>query len=165
MKESPPQPGFPVSSTSMLIAAARRHLKQVVAGLVEPLGLTPHQFWALLLLREIGPQTLTDLAAHMWLDHPTTSRMVHALQDLGYLSIQPHPQQGRRVLIQIVPGRRAEVDRLAEQAEAFRAELETGVLPEEKAAFREMMRKLLLNLEGLQAKYRPSRAAARREDL
>lgn len=164
MKDPAPQPGFPVSSTSMLIAAARRHLKQVVAGLVEPLGLTPHQFWALLLLREIGPQTLTDLAAHMWLDHPTTSRMVHALQDLGYLSIQPHPRQGRRVLIQIVPARRAEVDRLAERAEAFRSELEAGVTPEEKAAFREMMRKLLLNLEGLQAKYRPTRVSGR-DDL
>ena len=94
MKDPAPHPGFPVSATSMLIAAARRHLKQVISGLVEPLGLTPHQFWALLLLREIGPQTLTDLASHMWLDHPTTSRLVHALQDLGYLSIQPHPQQG-----------------------------------------------------------------------
>lgn len=164
MKDPAPHPGFPVSTTSMLIAAARRHLKQVIAGLVEPLGLSPHQFWALLLLREIGPQTLTDLAAHMWLDHPTTSRLVHALQDLGYLSIQPHPRQGRRVIIQIVPARRAEVDRLAERAEAFRAELEEGVAPEEKAAFREMMRKLLLNLEGLQIKYRPTRAS-RRDDL
>lgn len=164
MKDPAPQPGFPVSTTSMLIAAARRHLKQVIAGLVEPLGLSPHQFWALLLLREIGPQTLTDLAAHMWLDHPTTSRMVHALQDLGYLSIQPHPRQGRRVLIQIVPARRAEVERLAERAEAFREELEAGVTIEEKAAFREMMRKLLLNLDGLQAKYRPTRAS-RRDDL
>lgn len=161
MKDPAPHPGFPVSATSMLIAAARRHLKQVISGLVELLGLTPHQFWALLLLREIGPQTLTDLASHMWLDHPTTSRLVHALQDLGYLSIQPHPQQGRRVLIQILPERQAEVDRLAEQAEVFRSELEAGVTPEEKAAFREMMRKLLLNLEGLQAKYR----GHRRDDL
>lgn len=150
-------PGFEVSSTSMLIAAARRQLKQMITALLEPTGLTPHQYWALLLLREIGPQTMTDLASVMWLDHPTASRTVHALQDLGYVKIQPHPLQGRKVLIQIVPQRRAEIDRLAERAETFRQALEADIPPDEKAVFRKVMRQLLLNLSALQSTYRPSR--------
>lgn len=152
-------PGFPVSGTSMLIGAARSLLKQVVGTLLEPHDLTPHQLWMLLVLRESGPQSLSELASRMWLDHPTASRLAHGLEDRGLLSVERHPQQGRRVSIALRPERAEEMEALALMAETFREELEAGITLEQKAVFRAVMEVLLRNLGAIHARQRPGSGA------
>ena len=42
-----------------------------------------------------GPMTLNDLAAYLYLDKSTASRVVDALERKGYVARAPHPDDGR----------------------------------------------------------------------
>jgi len=46
-----------------------------------------------------GPMTLNDLAAHLYLDKSTASRVVDALERKGYVARSPHPEDGRSLLL------------------------------------------------------------------
>jgi len=151
MKDSPRLPGFDHSNLSMLVAAARRSVKHAVAPLLEPLDLTPLQAWMVLLIRESGTVSLTELASQMWLDHPTTSRLVHSLEERGILSIQQDPNHGRRIQIGICEEGTAFVETLFMASETFRERMEQGLDPDEKRIFREAIRKLLVNLSAMSA--------------
>lgn len=43
--------------------------------------------------------TLNELAAHLYLDKSTASRVIDALERKGYVQRAPHPQDGRAVLL------------------------------------------------------------------
>ncbi len=146
MTALPTLPGFDQSDLSMLVAAARRAIKHAIAPLLDPVDLTPHQGWMILLLRETGPLSLTDLALRMWLDHPTTSRLVHSLEDRHILEINQDPNHGRRILVGISKEGSALTETLFMAAETFRLRLEKGLAPEEKTALRSSLHKLLHNL-------------------
>lgn len=46
-----------------------------------------------------GPMTLNDLAAHLYLDKSTTSRVVDSLEKKDYVTRSPHPDDGRALLL------------------------------------------------------------------
>ncbi|MEA2693294.1 MAG: hypothetical protein QOJ16_2681 [Acidobacteriota bacterium] len=46
-----------------------------------------------------GPMTLNDLAAYLYLDKSTASRVVDALERKGYVARSPHPDDGRALLL------------------------------------------------------------------
>ena len=46
-----------------------------------------------------GGLTMGELAAHLYLDKSTTSRVVDALERKGYVDRSPHPADGRAVLL------------------------------------------------------------------
>ncbi len=53
-----------------------------------------------------GPMTLNDLAAHLYLDKSTASRVVDALEKKGYVARSPHPEDGRSLqLVTTAAGR------------------------------------------------------------
>jgi len=149
MKDSTSFPGFEHSSLSMLVAAARRSVKHAVAPLLDPLDLTPHQAWMVLLLRETGPLSLTELALRMWLDHPTTSRLVHSLEARHILEVKPDPNHGRRIKIGISDEGAGFTETLFMGSETFRERMEHGLSDSEKVNFRLILGKILHNLEGL----------------
>ena len=151
MKDSNSIPGFEHSNLSMLVAAARRSLKHAVAPLLDPLDLTPHQAWMILLLRETGPLSLTELALRMWLDHPTTSRLVHSLEARNILEVKPDPSHGRRIKIGICDEGAGFTETLYMASETFRERMEFGLSPAEKDSFRLILRKILHNLDGMNA--------------
>lgn len=65
------------------------------------------QCYALEELIERGPLTLNELAARLYLDKSTASRVVDALEAKGYAERRPHPEDGRaRLLAATPPGRR-----------------------------------------------------------
>ena len=149
MKDDFAHSALPESSLSMLIAAARRHVKHAVGGIVEPYGLNAYQCWMILLLRDRGPMSLSELAGRMWMDHPTTSRLVHALQEGGLLLIQPDPNHGRKVLIGINPEKIGLLDEIHAKVLTYRTRLERGLSPEEKTVLHDALAKVILNLEDL----------------
>jgi len=140
---------FEHSTLSMLIAAARRHVKHAIGTLGEPEGLNPYQYWMLWILREQGPLSLSELAGQMWMDHPTTSRLVHALETEGYLEVSPDPKHGRRIRIGIPAAKRAVVEEICGRATDYRARLEAGLSEEEGRMLRSGLCKVITNLEGL----------------
>ncbi len=65
------------------------------------------QCYALEAVLRRGPLTLNDLAAHLYLDKSTASRVVKGLVEKGYVERRPHPDDGRAVqLVASDAGRR-----------------------------------------------------------
>ena len=58
------------------------------------------QCYALELLALRGPSTVNDLAAGLYLDKSTTSRVIDALERKGYVARHPHPEDRRALLVQ-----------------------------------------------------------------
>ncbi|MEA2600764.1 MAG: MarR family transcriptional regulator, and catechol-resistance regulon repressor [Acidobacteriota bacterium] len=58
---------------------------------------------ALEVLARRGGLTLGELAAHLYLDKSTASRVVDALQRKGYVDRTTHPDDGRAVLLVTTP--------------------------------------------------------------
>lgn len=149
MKDDFTRSAIPESSLSMLIAAARRHVKHAVSGLVEGYGINAYQCWMVLLLRERGPMSLSELAGRMWMDHPTTSRLVHALEGLGLLQVQPDPSHGRKVLISVHPDKLDVLDAIQAKVAIYRSHMENGLSPEERDILHHALAKVIMNLSVL----------------
>jgi len=78
------------------------------------------QCYALEALVRQGGMTLNDLAAHLYLDKSTASRVIDSLERKGYVARTPHPSDGRAVLLEPTPTgrdlhRRIETDIVAEE--------------------------------------------------
>lgn len=59
----------------------------------------PHQFSVLVHLRNAGPRTPTQLAAHDRVSTPSMNRTINCLADDGLVERLPHPQDKRQVLV------------------------------------------------------------------
>jgi MarR family transcriptional regulator, 2-MHQ and catechol-resistance regulon repressor len=65
------------------------------------------QCYALEALVKRGPRTLNELAAELYLDKSTASRVVTTLERKGYVARQTHPRDRRSILIDLTAsGRR-----------------------------------------------------------
>ena len=149
MKDDFTHSALPEATLSMLIAAARRHIKHALAALLEPYGLNAYQCWMIVLLNSRGPMSLSELAGRMWMDHPTTSRLVHGLEAMGLLQVRPDPSHGRRVLIDIRPEKRELVEQIHGRLDRYRDQFEKGLTAEEKKAIHSGLSKVILNLASL----------------
>jgi DNA-binding MarR family transcriptional regulator len=63
--------------------------------------LTPNQLSALGTMRRQGAITLSTLAAHEQVQPPSMNRTVNGLEARGLVSREPHPTDGRQVLLTI----------------------------------------------------------------
>jgi DNA-binding MarR family transcriptional regulator len=135
----------------MLIVAARRSIRQLVATLVAPLDLTPHQYWVLLILQSSRPLSLGELASHMWMDDPSVSRTVKVMADRGLIESGPDPTHGRRILIRLTSEGQALCHRLEEAAAAYEERMEAGLNDIERAALHASLCRVLTNLDDILA--------------
>lgn len=62
-------------------------------------SLSLSQLAALGSLDRHGPMTPGELAAHERVQPPSMTRIVNALEELGYVTRKPHPTDGRQVVI------------------------------------------------------------------
>lgn len=65
------------------------------------------QCYALETVVQQGPLTLNELAAGLYLDKSTASRIADGLVAKGYLGRRRHPDDGRAVLLEVTPEGRA----------------------------------------------------------
>ncbi|MCE1228389.1 MAG: MarR family transcriptional regulator [Firmicutes bacterium] len=140
---------FEDSGLAMLVAVARRGLKHAIEPLLTPLNLTAQQAWALLMLRRVGPLSLTDLARYLGLDAPSMSRLVHHLKARNILHVEPDPTHARRLRIGIAPEGHALAETLYMASETFRDRLEKGFTEEEKATLCGYLWRLIENLNAM----------------
>ena len=70
------------------------------------------QCYALDALVRRGPSGLNDLAAELYLDKSTASRVVGALERKRYVSRAPHPEDGRAIVLTVTPAGRRLCDRI-----------------------------------------------------
>ena len=78
------------------------------------------QCWALEALKRCGSLSLNQLAAELYLEKSTASRVVDALERKGYVQRTPHPEDGRALLLVLTPAGadlygRIEADILAQE--------------------------------------------------
>lgn len=85
------------------------------------------QCYGLEALVKDGPLTLGELAARLYLEKSTASRVVDALERKGYVTRTPHPGDRRALQLKVTPAGRRLVDRirasLIEGARAVLADL------------------------------------------
>lgn len=134
-----------------LAAAVRRLLKQVVWVRLAPYGLSPQQFWVMLVLLQKGPSSLHPLAQQVWMDDPTASRVVKAMVGRGWLTARPDPRHGRRILIDLASTARPLAEELQALATDIRESMTAKLSPEEQGVLRGGLRTMIGNLESMLA--------------
>ena len=95
-------------------------------------SVTLTQYSALSTLKKCGPMTPGELASREVVQPPSMTRVIAALEDIGYVSRRPHPTDGRQSIVELteaglgyvladISAREAWLDkRLAELTEAER---------------------------------------------
>jgi DNA-binding MarR family transcriptional regulator len=162
MQEQPLTP-LPKIGLGFLVATTRRRVKQVVWVRLAPLGLTPQQYWVILVVNRKGPQSLHALAREVWMDDPTASRLVKALCDRGLLHSAPDPAHGRRILIRLTPEGTGTARELEAISEEIRVRLAGGLSDEEQAVVRRGLSQMIANMDSLAEELpRPARVPQRR---
>jgi len=96
-----------------------------------------------------GAMTLNELAAFLYLDKSTASRVIDSLERKGYVSRTPHPGDGRAVLLEATAAGRE-----------LHGRIEAGILAEERALLGEFDPEIRQAMTQLVA--RLARAAAAR---
>lgn len=133
----------------MLIAAARKSIRQLIAARLTPLDLTPHHYWMLLMLLRARQMSLGELARAMWMDRPTVSRLVQEMVQRGFLSTGPDPGHGKRICILLTPEGVTLCGKLNRISGEFQGNAQKGMTPEEVGSLRELLRKYIRNLDGM----------------
>jgi DNA-binding MarR family transcriptional regulator len=147
----------------LLIAAARRSIRQAASERLKRHRLSSPQFWLLVAIHERPGLSLGELAGRRLMDSPTASRVVSRLMRRGFVSIEPDPRDRRRRSIQLTPRGRALARELHPLALSIRQALAQGFAPAEVEALRGMLLRVIANLGRLDLERRP--AARRRRAL
>ena len=128
---------------SLLIAAIRRRLKQVVGVEVRPYGLSPTQFWVLNRIHEGEGPSLRELAEALYMDQPTASRVVSALSRQKLVRMEDDPDDRRRGRLVLTPKGRTLGQKLHPLALRIRTSVDAGLSPSEREALRTLLQKAL----------------------
>lgn len=100
------------------------------------------QCYALEGLVRRGGMTLNDLAAYLYLDKSTASRVVDALERKGYVTRLPHPKDRRAVLLEPTPAGRELEGKIRESILAEERQLLADFAPEVRRSMTLLIRRL-----------------------
>jgi MarR family transcriptional regulator, 2-MHQ and catechol-resistance regulon repressor len=89
-----------------------------------------------------GGMTLNDLAALLYLDKSTASRVVDALERKGYVTRRPHPDDRRAVLLEATAAGRALEGKIRDSILAEERQLLAGFAPDVRQAMTQLLRQL-----------------------
>ena len=129
----------------LLIAMARRRLKQVVAGRLVRYDLGPQQFWVLLQLHWEEGISLHELALRTWTDDPTACRMVNRLTARGLVRSDSDPDDRRRFRLGLTAkGRKLAVE-LASLSDDIQEHMVAGLSGRERKQLVGMLQKIIEN--------------------
>jgi len=133
----------------LLVAAARRSIKQAVLRQVKPFRLTPQQFWMLVAAAENEQLKLGDHARRVRVDAPTASRLAGTLVKLGYFEAVPNPDDRRCVSMRLTRKGHELAAKLQPIAAEVRESVRRGMTPDEIEQVRRGLRKVIENMESL----------------
>ncbi len=141
----------------LLIAIARRRIKQAVLGRIAAYRLAPQQFWTLIALRENAGLSQAQLAERVRADAPTISRVVAGLARRDLVRVELDARDRRRSRLALTPAGERMARDLAGIADEVRAAVVAGRSEAEVGAVRQGLRKVIANMDRFDA-----RAARRR---
>lgn len=101
------------------------------------------QYWALEALERKGTLTLNELAAELYLDKSTASRVVDALQRKGYVKRSRHEHDRRALALSVAPAGRRVFKRIEADILAYERRLLAGFDHEVRSSLVELLRQLV----------------------
>jgi DNA-binding MarR family transcriptional regulator len=146
----------------LLIAAARRRLKQAALSRATGHGLSAQQFWFLVAVAERPGISQAELAGSLRSDAPTVSRVVSALARRRLVRAEHDPGDRRRLRLVLTRAGERLAAQLAAHARALRTAVVAGMSSGEVDALRAGLRRVISNLERVDAAAaRPNASRAR----
>ncbi len=130
----------------MLVALADRRLQQLVSLEAHAFGVTPQQFWVVMLLDGGALGSVQEVGRRIGIDKPAASRLVEALADLGWVRYGDSADSRRRPVELTARGRR-QARRFREVSMRMAAHLESGITPSQRAAMHAGLSRLIENLD------------------
>jgi DNA-binding MarR family transcriptional regulator len=134
----------------ILIAAARRRIKQAVLARVGDRGLTPQQFWILIAIHESPGITQTGIAARIYADPPTVSRAIAPLLSRGLARAAADPVDRRRARLSLSPAGARLAAKLVPVAREIREAIVAGMSPAEIETLNAALDRVVTNLDRLE---------------
>jgi MarR family transcriptional regulator for hemolysin len=133
----------------LLIASARRRLKQVVLARAAGHQLAVQQFWFLVTLREHPGLSQADLAVRARTDAPTTSRVLAGLIRRRLVRTLADPDDRRRARLYLTSSGERLAAELSTAAQEIRAAVIAGMTEAELETLRRGLRRVIDNLAPL----------------
>jgi DNA-binding MarR family transcriptional regulator len=135
----------------LLIAAARRRIKQAVTTRLAGHDLSAQQFWFLVAIAEEPGISQSKVAHRVRADAPTASRVFAGMVRRGLVRTAEDPQDRRRIRAWLTPEGERLARQLAPVAEEVRDAVVSGMSRHEVEAVRAGLRRIIENLDALDA--------------
>jgi MarR family transcriptional regulator, organic hydroperoxide resistance regulator len=124
-------------------------MKRAVTERVREHGLNSLQFWVLVNVDEADGASLSEVAARLRMDVPTTSRTVTQLLKRKLVRSEGDEGDRRRLRLRLAPAGRERIEPLRALAAELRGATVHGLSKEEEEALRLLLRKIIANLDKL----------------
>jgi DNA-binding MarR family transcriptional regulator len=147
----------------VLVAAARRRIKQVVWAKLAPYDLTPQQFWVLLHLHDGTCMSLHELAERIWADDPTACRIVARLTERGLVKADNDPKDRRRFRLGLTAAGRKLAGELLRVAERIRVGIEHGLSSTQKGDLCRLLQRVVDNMDRMSLADAPEHSPVRQK--
>jgi DNA-binding MarR family transcriptional regulator len=106
-----------------LVRNVARALRRRTVNLVEPYGLTAHQYRAMRLIaygtrdsgKVVTPLRISDIAERMRIVARSATDVIDDLEDKGLVVRSPHPTDRRSIVVELTPAGREILDHVEEQ--------------------------------------------------
>jgi len=144
----------------VLIAAARRGIKQATGANLRGSGLSPQQFWILMAIDEHHDLSLRALCERRRMDAPTASRVVATLAAKRLVRVEGDRADRRRCRLQLSPEGERLAQRLRPLLARIRQTIVEGLAAGEQALLRELLGRVIANAARLERP--PARPARNR---
>jgi len=142
----------------LLIAAARRRIKQAVLARIADRQLTAQQFWTIVAVDEHPGISQAEIASRVRSDAPTVSRALASLLARGLVRADPDPDDRRRTCVVLTAAGKRLARQLTPVASEIREAVVDGMTPAEIATLTAALQRIVDNLDRL-AERTPAREA------
>lgn len=148
----------PASSLGYLVNHLARLLAQALRERIEPYGVVPGQFAALLVLYESDGLTQAELCARVQIEQPTMANTLARMERDGLITRTPDPTDLRRSLVRLTRRARRLESALTAAAQSVNTMATHGLSDEQIGGFHTVLRATIANLERTRTRRRPAEA-------
>lgn len=136
----------------LLIAAARRRIKQAVLFRLTQRDLTAQQFWMIVAIHESPGISQTEVASRTRADAPAVSRGLATLSVRKLIRIDTDPGDRRRTRVHLTPAGLRLANELAPVAAEVRSAVVRGMSEAEVEALCTGLKRVIENLDVLESR-------------
>jgi DNA-binding MarR family transcriptional regulator len=136
-------------TVGLLIGRAHRLMNQAVGELAQPHDITPQQLWILLMLLEGVDLASCDVAARIFIDKASASRLIERLVRRRWIKMTPSTDDKRRLCLELTASGSKLAKRLHQEAQALDKRMLEGIGLEELSVLVPALRRVIGNLGGV----------------